>query len=100
IRDYKVTGVQTCALPISGGLMPKRQRHPRSSRFIGCFCSRVNGSKATFLGGEGPGPLFTTLSGRIQRPSDLSRNQVSVWGRYARSEERRVGKEGRRRGWG
>src|SRR6266446_5967172 len=27
IRDYKVTGVQTCALPISGGIADERREH-------------------------------------------------------------------------
>src|SRR2546426_11077723 len=32
IRDYKVTGVQTCALPISVRAPPGRDRHPRDRR--------------------------------------------------------------------
>src|SRR5690606_39294351 len=29
IRDFHVTGVQTCALPISGGVVPARGAEPR-----------------------------------------------------------------------
>src|SRR6516162_11393541 len=39
IRDYKVTGVQTCALQISPGRRPVRatRRDPRGARDIGIF---------------------------------------------------------------
>src|ERR1022692_4158510 len=34
IRDYKVTGVQTCALPIYGSNFCRTTRKPRSSRSV------------------------------------------------------------------
>src|SRR2546426_8393647 len=81
IRDYKVTGVQTCALPIScpaeaGWSCRIRQRSP-------CFCrTRVNE------------PLATTESRRdnLNRAVAYAKSGVRT-----RSEERRVGKECRSR---
>src|SRR5262249_57547798 len=65
IRDWSVTGVQTCALPILGGSAVTGTRWP----------SR-------------------------RPPSRASRRSSSVPSRACpRSEERRVGKEGRSRGW-
>src|SRR5688500_19285155 len=70
IRDYKVTGVQTCALPI----------FPRS------VCqSNV------------PSPVTTTSASATRRDSPSSSSTRSAPGRAVRSEERRVGKEGRSR---
>src|SRR5207302_2278911 len=67
IRDFHVTGVQTCALPISG---PKRQQIAR-------------------------GRVFCCISNdRRQRWSQSPAVRESVRGR---SEERRVGKECRSR---
>src|SRR5262249_57895993 len=60
IRDWSVTGVQTCALPISGGRLPA-ERAP-----------------ATPAASRGPDRTFFCLAPRPPR-----------------SEERRVGKEGR-----
>src|SRR5205807_5742438 len=41
IRDYKVTGVQTCALPIcERPPNPRRDRSPRRSRFGGVVCKQ------------------------------------------------------------
>src|SRR5688500_19836631 len=85
IRDYKVTGVQTCALPI---------------------LAAVDASQAT-IEGVLPGSLLVVHHGlfwdgnvpvtgrRYRRLSTLLENDVAVY----RSEERRVGKEGRYRRW-
>src|SRR5262249_56482655 len=78
IRDWSVTGVQTCALPISGGggggLLPAGQAGGRPGRREG-----------------GPQPLVGPEP--QQRPG-----RVPVRHRQRpRSEERRVGKEGRAR---
>src|SRR5256885_9537999 len=73
IRDYKVTGVQTCALPIYVSVVvaaPKLQE------------------RATSL----------ETSGKAQFNEEaLARVHALVTGRVLRSEERRVGKEGRSR---
>src|SRR2546426_9127237 len=55
IRDYKVTGVQTCALPIWGGLGPTSRVRTTSAPTASC-------------GGVGEGP-----PGQVQRlPPDLA----------------------------
>src|SRR5256885_5559599 len=82
IRDYKVTGVQTCALPIS------------SASTI-CGTTPKNGLVAEpGLSGVAPG------SGVIRMPPVSVCHQVSTIGQRfspTRSEERRVGKECRSR---
>src|SRR5688500_19932671 len=67
IRDYKVTGVQTCALPIFG--KPKCER------------SIVTNTR--------PGNIAGITRCMEQLNPEVGRD------RLARSEERRVGKEGR-----
>src|SRR5688500_20217236 len=73
IRDYKVTGVQTCALPIS--------RHPENGalddRYFRCADS-FRSRRRTRTGARS--------RHRIHAREDLSRGTL-------RSEERRVGKE-------
>src|SRR5690606_40897177 len=94
IRDFHVTGVQTCALPISGysfmafvvGLvsvigmigpiaMMRAHKSPRPPKFAG----------------GAPRGLFAEMARCLQQHRFRS---LAV----ARSEERRVGKEGRSRG--
>src|SRR5438046_8898838 len=67
IRDWSVTGVQTCALPISSR-MPSLRASTRAA-------SGQPSAKNTF------------------------QKIASVYGKRARSEERRVGKECRSRWW-
>src|SRR5437016_10105606 len=74
IRDWSVTGVQTCALPI----FPRSARKPRSH-------SAAGGSGPP-TGSRGNSETSSTRNLR-SRPSSLKR----------RSEERRVGKECRSR---
>src|SRR5688500_20035939 len=68
IRDYKVTGVQTCALPISLDRPPRAERRQRRPRRGGRRRARHDRSRHS----------------RRRRSAERSR-----------SEERRVGKEGR-----
>src|SRR2546430_6988216 len=81
IRDLTVTGVQTCALPISPGGADR-------SRRVGCQAGALRASAGRDLryhtrGGEGCGG---------------ERRAAAVYDRAAaRSEERRVGKECRSR---
>src|SRR5256885_8708340 len=80
IRDYKVTGVQTCALPICGRAdLPPVHLRARAVRRAG-HPARADHGRA----GRG-----TPKPGR-SRAARASRGGV-------RSEERRVGKEGRSR---
>src|SRR5205807_6565559 len=65
IRDYRVTGVQTCALPIC--VVSSRGRDGGSQGLRACVGARLR------------------AAGGARTPR--------------RSEERRVGKEGRARGW-
>src|SRR5256885_9183878 len=82
IRDYKVTGVQTCALPIwalpdgdRGAREPEgRQENPGRPRLAG----------------------VADRQDQQERPAPVDRGGQGV--EPGRSEERRVGKEGRSRG--
>src|SRR5690606_40620087 len=74
IRDFHVTGVQTCALPISSGAG-------------GAAAARL--TRAGLAGGA------RDVRGDICRAQSCP----SSAGRAARSEERRVGKECRSRWW-
>src|SRR5205807_7464090 len=80
IRDYKVTGVQTCALPISSstpGGATARPTGPRSTRAAGSITS----------GSRRPSPTAWPASGS---PGKRAAGRSP---RTTRSEERRVGKE-------
>src|SRR5256885_6772054 len=80
IRDYKVTGVQTCALPISAGC--SKGIH---AGLISCNCYAARGH-------SGPGRRKAWSNERLRELPQIreSRNE-------SRSEERRVGKECRSR---
>src|SRR5256885_6706348 len=83
IRDYKVTGVQTCALPISAlrfRCAGPRRRSPATSR------------KAKVV--AQPGITFTSFASPVGPFRSSKRRSIS---RTDRSEERRVGKECRSR---
>src|SRR5207253_5588687 len=75
IRDGHVTGVQTCALPIS----------PFLEKGVGCLLAEKRGPGSLFSGHSrekrDPGPIFSALFRDDGR------------GGAVRSEERRVGKE-------
>src|SRR5256885_13052826 len=85
IRDYKVTGVQTCALPISSTSSSCTFSKPRffSSAAVASALAR------TFFGSN---PANDTEG---MRTSDLKSSKYSNF--LLRSEERRVGKECRSR---
>src|SRR5262249_59618836 len=90
IRDWSVTGVQTCALPIL-----------QAGRGAGRAGGVERGTRRPRVGGE-PGPggrrrVVRACRCRVLR-SDWRRDRSPK--RPYRSEERRVGKEGRARGWG
>src|SRR5688500_19989527 len=83
IRDYKVTGVQTCALPIS--------QHS-DSRVLEQLIYKWSHSREII--GE---CLTESYSRSLSAGARLDRTQIER--DVERSEERRVGKEGRWRGW-
>src|SRR5256885_15608141 len=89
IRDYKVTGVQTCALPIWRARRTRRAQDRRRPDHLGGLRWRTrhphlhrSALEARGAGGEDR-PLLRTKPPRTFSPS--------------RSEERRVGKECRSR---
>src|SRR5256885_10419339 len=81
IRDYKVTGVQTCALPI---LM----RQPKPFEFLhpACRTNRTWDRASLVLPGT---PMARNFA--------PSHSRIFIGSRIHRSEERRVGKECRSR---
>src|SRR5438093_9555561 len=80
IRDWSVTGVQTCALPILMPAKSLKQIGPRGmEQVVALQIQRIHQRK------RGSGPLqLTDGNGAVER--------------HDRSEERRVGKEWRSRG--
>src|SRR5207244_10191486 len=91
IRDDLVTGVQTCALPISCGCV--RSQNSRSVFTIWKNGRRSEQDEVTHNAPGEPGAPAAE-AGRIYGDG---RDRVS--GCTNRSEERRVGKEGSSRGW-
>src|SRR5256885_13087445 len=79
IRDYKVTGVQTCALPIC--------QRPAVASIRSATCA-ANGSAQV-------NPGETAFSTCRECPSPSSKKSITSV--FLRSEERRVGKECRSR---
>src|SRR5256885_12544949 len=80
IRDYKVTGVQTCALPICGWVIAQK---------IGECSANINRDhqhKKNWKSDESC----------ISNP-EIPKSQIALPNRAIRSEERRVGKECRSR---
>src|SRR5205807_5928385 len=92
IRDYKVTGVQTCALPIfsSLSLTPPASTSPAR---IGCSMLPLRSpSTAANLSVYSPG-------GRLAPATYSSGAGTPLTAGARRSEERRVGKECGSRWW-
>src|SRR5690606_39598887 len=83
IRDFHVTGVQTCALPILG---PDQRNAPRSIRLADAHGSRPPADRAA-----PSGPASRGLAPPLRRPPGQWFQRASA-GRKRRSEERRGGK--------
>src|SRR5256885_7012868 len=83
IRDYKVTGVQTCALPI----FIDKYRSPEKFRVT---------YGGTFYVGRSPIPMFEAAKLAIKREPALGDDLELIFAGI-RSEERRGGEEGRYR---
>src|SRR5690606_40359450 len=90
IRDFHVTGVQTCALPISRPVGP--EEYQPISRRVAEWLGINQFDKTTFE----PHRLMYWPS----CPRDVEPVFEYSDGPWLRSEERRVGKGGRRRGGG
>src|SRR5690606_39912291 len=84
IRDFHVTGVQTCALPIYD-LLPQQQVTPIPEQAV-----PENKNQDTVVIVEAPRPEVATPEATTTEPG-LEASEAPV----ARSEERRVGKESR-----
>src|SRR5688500_19064944 len=80
IRDYKVTGVQTCALPIS--LVRADDAGGRQHRHV------ENAGRRRAVGER-------VVAARVQRGLAWHRRDAVRGEHLCRSEERRVGKDGR-----
>src|SRR5690606_40859590 len=90
IRDFHVTGVQTCALPISGWRWPGPWWKPTAADWSWARRARRS-SRYTC---RWPGPMTCwACRGGANRP----RGELAVRAQRRRSEERRVGKECRAR---
>src|SRR5438876_2024402 len=85
IRDGRVTGIQTCALPISPRSQPATTTNA-SGVATGTLASTLAESK--------------TITATINAVAITQTATVVVNAGAVRSEERRVGKEGRARGAG
>src|SRR5699024_11988704 len=88
IRDRNVTGVQTCALPIWGGISSVSAMNTTPSPGPEDFPQRSLDRPADRSAGLPPG-----------RSSQQWRQPPVVWQAVLRSEERRVGKGGSGGGW-
>src|SRR5207253_8065931 len=86
IRDGHVTGVQTCALPISGLLRSRIRSASRARRRPGRGIQLVIGSAVK--------RFFILVAFVLTSACATTTSRQTV---PARSEERRVGKEGRAR---
>src|SRR5690606_40373890 len=76
IRDFHVTGVQTCALPISN-------------------CTAASASPTCWACRSGSRASPSTVRCWVDPSTAAKRRRACRGGRDERSEERRVGKEGR-----
>src|SRR5207244_5816825 len=85
IRDDLVTGVQTCALPISVAQSSADQRKGRSGRVAAGVCIRLYSEK-DYL----ERPRFTQPEIQRANLADVILRMKA----FGRSEERRVGQEG------
>src|SRR5437773_8944723 len=86
IRDRDVTGVQTCALPILGGVRRDMDRNPRTSG--------VRSQNAVVEEACCP------ISGEVELDKQQRLpDEIQFLGIDVRSEERRVGKECRCQWW-
>src|SRR5207253_8523206 len=86
IRDGHVTGVQTCALPISAAAAPRPTYDP--------IIQALSGLTTVQAGSDAARPRLV----RTVLPDKLTAVTAAQAISAARSEERRVGKEVRRRG--
>src|SRR5206468_8280711 len=97
IRDLIVTGVQTCALPIYAEVADALRGDHRPGSLAEASPAVTIRRCASAIASASPHP--GTNRGGEPRWMHGSAGSSSAWGCARRSEERRVGKEGRARGW-
>src|SRR5260221_10233949 len=83
IRDHCVTGVQTCALPI----------YPLTERERDVFAAATGGASILEIASS-----LHLSEGTVRNYLSVAMQKLGAHNRIERSEERRVGKEGRSRG--
>src|SRR5690606_39357493 len=98
IRDFHVTGVQTCALPIyrRRGRLPAGGQQQRRGQRPCARGGRPHGATAGVASGT-VNSTRTAWPGLSRASGSSRRTSTSITG--IRSEERRVGKEGRVQSW-
>src|SRR5262249_57049974 len=98
IRDWSVTGVQTCALPICelrpGNLIVTITGQGRSVYRVAAL-----GSSHTRIVDPAPNRLLLVTAASPYIPAYYIEVDARLVSAPRRSEERRVGKEGRAREW-
>src|SRR5690606_40752929 len=92
IRDFHVTGVQTCALPIFGVILNPAANAGRALSLLPVLTGALEAAGLRFQVHVTSGPGDATVAARR-----LVEQGVPV--ALTRSEERRVGKECRSRRW-
>src|SRR5690606_39433875 len=96
IRDFHVTGVQTCALPIS--LHPTSSSHSSIDEEL-MELRQANETNRILMEGEAKGRAYLCFGVTdVRYLEDLIYRYYDSGMKIFRSEERRVGKEGRSRG--
>src|SRR5205085_9140408 len=95
IRDLTVTGVQTCALPISEAGLLGGEAAINSTAVAYAFKSAIERPRPS-MGLQQGTSVFRGASFPSEHAA-IAWSVASVWA-HERSEERRVGKEGRCRG--
>src|SRR5690606_40471472 len=90
IRDFHVTGVQTCALPISSRLSKSRQPLMLAAALFTPKTSVLSESQKSAFATSTLNPRSDTKSFAMTASNEFSNRHGKSW---SRSEERRVGKE-------
>src|SRR5205807_7969395 len=99
IRDYKVTGVQTCALPIFLAVQERYRELNGRELALAITLSAFLSILPLVLVGIAVFGFFSAGASKDLAAEAVKRLSLDTSSDTARSEERRVGKECRSRGW-